>query len=77
MYVKVEAVPGARKEQVTETGTHRYTIAVRAPAERNLANQRIKELLMVEYGVGKGSVRLLSGHRSRTKIYDVDLSTTA
>ena len=69
MYIKVHAVPGAKKELVTRVSVERYDIWVREPAERNLANGRIKTLLARTLGLPEGSVRLVAGHRSLHKIF--------
>ncbi len=75
MYVKVHAVPGAKKELIEKENETTYQISVKEPAERNLANGRIRELLCAEFGLEKGRVRMISGHRSPSKIFSVDLST--
>ncbi len=72
MYIKVSVVPGAKKERVTNTGEHRYHIEVREPAARNLANKRVLELIAREYHVRTKDVRLISGHRSPTKVISLD-----
>lgn len=71
MYIKVHAVPGAKKEKVTRISDERYDIAVREPAERNLANERIREILAREFTITTGLVRLISGHRSPHKIFSI------
>ena len=71
MYVRVNATPEAKKEHVERLASDRYAISVREPAERNLANGRIRELLARELGVLEGAVKLVSGHRSRHKIFSV------
>lgn len=72
MYVRVHAVPGARKERVTKSDETTFQITVREPAERNLANGRIREILAGELGVPLSQVRLLTGHRSSTKMYSIE-----
>ena len=71
MYVRVRVYPGCKRESVRKIEDDRYEIQVREPAERNLANQRLRELLAIEFGVSAKTLRLVSGHRSRTKIFDV------
>jgi len=73
MYVRVEVQPGAKKEKVENLGEMRYRMAVREPAARNLANVKVKELLCELYRVKSGQVKLVSGHRSPRKIFDVDI----
>jgi uncharacterized protein YggU (UPF0235/DUF167 family) len=72
VYIKVIAEAGAKREQVTRVSAERYTIQVREPAERNMANTRIRTLLARELGVAEGLVRLVAGHRSPHKIFSVN-----
>lgn len=71
MYVRVAVYPNAKKEEVLSKGEHRYEIRVKEPAERNLANARITELLAEQYDVNPKLVRIISGHHSSRKIYSV------
>jgi uncharacterized protein YggU (UPF0235/DUF167 family) len=72
MYIRVNAVAGAKKESVQKIADNRYEISVREPAERNLANARIRTLLARELGVVESSARLISGHQSPHKIFSVN-----
>ena len=74
MFVRVHAVPGARKERITKEDATTFTICVKEPAERNLANKRIRDILALEFGVSPLQVRLLTGHRSSSKMYSVEVS---
>jgi uncharacterized protein YggU (UPF0235/DUF167 family) len=71
MYIRVEAKPKSKKESVIQTDEKTYTISVKEPAQRNLANERIRELLAEELGVSKGKIKLISGHRSPRKIFTI------
>lgn len=71
MYVRVAVYPGNKHESVKVLGEHRFEIKVKEPAERNLANVRIKELLALEYKVEVKAVRLVSGHQNSRKIFAV------
>ena len=73
MYIKVRVVTGGKRESVTKVDDTTYEVVVREKAERNLANTRIREILRDEYGVTIGSVRIISGHHSQSKIFDIDL----
>lgn len=70
MYLKVFVTPGARKERVEEKGDT-LTIAVKEPAEGNRANRRVCELVALREGVPLAQVRILTGHRSRSKMISV------
>jgi uncharacterized protein YggU (UPF0235/DUF167 family) len=71
MYVRVAVYPASKRETFTEQGEHRYEIKVKEPAERNLANKRVKELLALHYKTAESSVRLVSGHQNSRKIFAV------
>jgi len=72
MYLKVLVTPGARKETVEEKGDT-LSIAVREPAQGNLANTRVRELVALRFQQPIGSVRILTGHRSRVKMISVTI----
>lgn len=76
MYVEVQVTPGGRKERVTKTRENAYTIVVREPAKRNMANKRVQAILATAFGVSEGKVRLVAGHRGHKKIFDIELETT-
>jgi uncharacterized protein YggU (UPF0235/DUF167 family) len=73
MYVRVVVTPNAKRERVSKVKDTEFHITVREPAERNLANTRIREILAYEFDVSVTKVRLLTGHHSRVKIVDVDV----
>jgi uncharacterized protein YggU (UPF0235/DUF167 family) len=71
MYVRVAVYPSAKRESFIEQGPHRFEVKVKEPAERNLANKRIKELLAEHYKTTEQKVRLVSGHQNSRKIFAV------
>lgn len=73
MYIKVKVVAGAKKEQVLKNSPNSYSISVREPAERNLANSRVIELVALDMGIPKGKIRIVSGHHSPSKILSVNI----
>lgn len=73
MYVHVHAIPGAKKERVTKVADDEFHIAVREKAERNMANKRIIELLAESLGVSTGHIKMLTGHRSPSKMFSVEI----
>lgn len=72
MYVRVRVTPGAKKERVTCVSANEFHIEVREPAERNLANARVREIVAQEMGVAAGKARIVSGHRSPHKIISIE-----
>ena len=71
MYIRVNAVAGAKKESVKEIGENRLEIFVREPSERNMANKRITELVALHCHVLPNMVRLINGHHSPHKMFSV------
>lgn len=69
MYIKVKVTTKAKKEIVKKVRDDYYEISLREPAERNLANTRILEIMRK---IHKGAVRIISGHHSPSKIISVD-----
>ncbi len=72
MFVRVHAIPGAKKERITRESDDVFYIAVKEYAERNMANKRIREILAEEFGVSTSQVTMLTGHRSSSKMYSVE-----
>ncbi len=72
MYVRVEVRPGAKRESVMHLDSKTLSIAVKEPAERNLANMRVRELVAEEFSVPVSKVKMISGHRSPRKIFTID-----
>ena len=70
MMVKVYVSPGAKRERVEEKDGV-LAIAVKEPAGRNLANTRVRELVAERLSVPVGKVRILTGHRGRSKIVSI------
>lgn len=71
MYVKVRVVAGMKKEKVVQVDDVTYEMTVKEPAERNLANKRIRMILAEQYNVEEKRVRIVTGHHSQSKIFDV------
>ncbi len=72
MYVKVEVHAGAKREKLELASKERLKISVKEPAERNRANKRVTELVARHFNVSTQHVRLISGHHSPIKMFDVD-----
>lgn len=71
MYVKVRVYPGMKKESIIKTDEDAFEIITKAPAERNLANIRVRELIAMQYEVPVSAVRFVTGHHSPSKILEV------
>ena len=73
MYVHVKVQAGAKLEKIVKKTEDHFEVSVRAPAQRNLANRRVVEVMAENFGLGAGKVRIISGHHSPSKILDVDV----
>ncbi len=71
MRVRVRVKADARNESFTVVNESTFVLAVREPAERNAANARIKTLLASYFEVSPKNVRLLRGHHSPHKHYEI------
>jgi uncharacterized protein YggU (UPF0235/DUF167 family) len=73
MYIKVKVQAIAKKEQVKQKNKDTYMISVREPAERNLANKRVCEIVASLFNISIKNVRIISGHQSPSKILSINL----
>lgn len=72
MYIRVFVQPNSKKEKIEQLSFDRLSISVREKAERNLANNRMLEILTAFFCVPRHKVRLITGHHSQNKIISVD-----
>lgn len=75
MYIKVKVVADAKKEKVEKETEGVYRIQVKEPATRNQANARVRQLLARSLGLKEGIIKLVSGHRSPNKKFEIALKT--
>lgn len=73
MYIKVNVLASSKKEKIEKIGDNRYLISVKEPAERNLANKRICEIISFLYKVNSKDVRIVNGHHSPSKMLSVNI----
>ena len=73
MYIRVSVRTDAGVEFVRQESDNTYLIAVRAPAERGLANKRVIELLRENMATDKRLImRIVSGHHSPHKLISIE-----
>lgn len=63
----------SKKEELKQESNDHFKITVKEPAERNMANSRIIEILAERYKIPKNKVRIINGHHSPSKILSIDL----
>ncbi len=71
MHIRVKVHTEARKECVKKHTDERYEIWVKEAARTNAANIRTREFVAEILNTSIRKVRLVSGHRSTSKIFEV------
>jgi len=72
MYIKIKVKAGSKREIVTKKSEDNYIISVKEPTERNLANNRIREILGDLFSISAKNVRIVSGHQNPSKIVSIN-----
>lgn len=72
MRLVVKVKPAAREEKVENRADGSLFVSVKEPPIQGRANAAVCRVLAAHFGVSFASVRILSGHTSRTKIVEVD-----
>ncbi len=74
MFIKVRVITGAPKEVITKKEDDLIEMYIREPAERNLANRRVLEVIREMYP--NMPVRIVNGHHSPSKMIEVSAPKT-
>ena len=69
MYIKIKVIPDSKIEKLEKIEEDSWRIWVKSPAENNLANNRVLEIVREVYP--NQSVRIISGHHSPSKIVSI------
>ncbi len=73
MYIKVKVFPKSKKEEIVRLSDNRFEIKIKEKAERNMANNKVREVLADKFGVPAGKVRIVNGHQSPSKLIDISI----
>ena len=76
MYIHVKVTPGAKKENVEKVNDTEFIMMVKEQAKHNRANKRVIELLASEFGVSTADIKMLTGHRSGSKMFSIENVTS-
>ena len=71
MRIFVTAKAGARKEKVEAINETEFVISVKEPAKEGRANAAVQKALAEHFGVALSRVRLVSGAKSKRKVFMV------
>lgn len=69
MYIKIHVTTGAKRETIRKKSSDTYEVWVCEQPKNNQANKRITDVLKSFFEASR--VRLVSGHRSHSKIFDI------
>jgi len=73
MYIRVKVLAGVKKELVKSLSENRLEIHVKEPAEANLANKRVMDLVAERLGVSAQKVKIVNGHHHPVKLLSVEI----
>lgn len=71
MYIHIKVHTKSKNELFNKLKDDHYEAWVKEPAERNLANKRLIELVRENFA-GTEKIKLVSGHHSPSKLFSVD-----
>ena len=71
MKITVKARPQAHEQKVEKEDERMFTVWVKEPPVKGLANIAIKEALAEYFKISYSEVRLVSGFSSRTKVFEI------
>ncbi len=69
MYIKLKVITDSKIEKLEKVSEDSWHIWVKVPAENNVANTRVLEIIRKEYP--NQSIRIVSGHHSPSKIVSI------
>ncbi len=71
MLIKVKVITESTKEKIVKKSADSFVISVKEPAERNMANKKVLELVRKYFNV-YNKVRIVNGHHSQSKIISLE-----
>ena len=72
MYIKIRVIPSSKREVINRIDEENYEIKVKQEPKNNAVNKRLIEIMRDIYKQAK-IVRIISGHRSPSKIISIDV----
>lgn len=71
MYIRVRVQASVKRDLLEKTGEDSFVVSVKMPAEQNLANRRVLELVAEHFQISPKQIRIISGHHAPGKILSV------
>lgn len=72
MYIKIRVIPSSKREVINRIDEENYEIKVKQEPKNNAVNKRLIEIMRDIYKQAK-IIRIISGHRSPSKIISIDV----
>lgn len=72
MYIHVKVTAGAKKEIWKKKSEDHFEVSVKEKAERNMANNRVLELVGEHFSVPVSKIRIVNGHRHPSKLLVIE-----
>ena len=63
--------PGTSQEKIVASGDHELTVYLRAKPHDGEANTALVKLLAKHFDVPKTAIKIMHGHKSRTKTIEI------
>lgn len=71
MKISVQVKTNAKQERIERLADGSFTVRVRVPPIEGRANERIREMLAEFFNCSKSYVELISGDKSKKKVFKV------
>ena len=71
-YIHVKVLAGMKKESLKLKKKDHFEISVKEKAERNMANDKVLELIAQYFEVSKNKVRIVNGHHHPSKLLVIE-----
>ena len=71
MYIKVRVITKAKEDKLEEISPDTFRVWTKMPAEQNLANETVLNLVKKGFPEYNNDIRIISGHHSPSKILSV------
>jgi len=75
-FIKVKVFPGSKRIKIIKKSEDSFEIEVREKAEKGLANKAVIRVLSVYLKISEPKIRLISGSKTRNKIFIISETQT-
>jgi len=76
MRVNIIVHPNSKKRRIAKDILGQLNVYVSAPPVEGKANKEVAEVLTEYFNVKKSAVRLISGHKSKLKLFEIEADSS-